>query len=76
MAISAQTVNYNMPGLNQQNLKLSGPVLAGIYTGKIRAWDDSAIARAQPGRETSRTTTSSRSTAATRPATPSFSPNI
>jgi phosphate transport system substrate-binding protein len=49
MAISAQTVNYNIHGLNQQNLKLSGPVLAGIYTGKIRAWDDPAIAALNPG---------------------------
>ncbi len=49
MAISAQTVNYNIPGLGQQNLKLSGPVLAGIYAGKIRAWDNSAIAALNPG---------------------------
>jgi phosphate transport system substrate-binding protein len=49
MAISAQTVNTNIPGLNQQALKLSGPVLAGIYAGKIRAWDDSAIAALNPG---------------------------
>jgi phosphate transport system substrate-binding protein len=49
MAISAQTVNYNIPGLNQQNLKLSGPVLAGIYTGKIHGWDDPAIAALNPG---------------------------
>jgi phosphate transport system substrate-binding protein len=49
MAISAQTVNYNIPGLNDQNLKLSGPILAGIYTGKIRTWDDPAIAALNPG---------------------------
>jgi phosphate transport system substrate-binding protein len=49
MAISAQTVNYNVPGLNDKTLKLSGPVLAGIYSGKIRAWDDSAIAALNPG---------------------------
>jgi phosphate transport system substrate-binding protein len=49
MAISAQTVNTNIPGLNQQTLKLSGPVLAGIYAGKIHAWDDSAIAALNPG---------------------------
>ena len=49
MAISAQTVNYNIPGLNDQNLKLSGPALAEIYTGKIRQWDDPAIATLNPG---------------------------
>ena len=76
MAISAQTVNYNIPGLNRQNLKLSGPVLAGIYTGKIRAWDDSAIAALNPGVEPPAQRHRSRSTAATLPATPSFSPNI
>ena len=35
MAISAQTVNYNVPDLNGQNLKLDGRTLAGIYSGKI-----------------------------------------
>jgi phosphate transport system substrate-binding protein len=49
MAISAQTVNYNLPDLNSANLKLDGPTLAGIYTGKIRAWDDKAIAALNPG---------------------------
>ena len=49
MAISAQTVNYNLPGLNGTNLKLDGPVLAGIYTGKIRNWNDPAIAALNPG---------------------------
>jgi phosphate transport system substrate-binding protein len=48
MAISAVTVNYNLPGLNTAALKLSGPVLAGIYTGKIRTWDDKAIASLNP----------------------------
>ena len=49
MAISAQTVNYNLPGLNSTNLRLDGPTLAGIYTGKIRKWDDRAIAALNPG---------------------------
>lgn len=48
MAISALTVNYNLPGLNATHLKLDGPVLAGIYTGKIRAWDDKSIAALNP----------------------------
>ncbi|HVA36278.1 MAG TPA: phosphate ABC transporter substrate-binding protein PstS [Candidatus Dormibacteraeota bacterium] len=42
-AISAQQVNYNLPGLNDVHLKLSGPVLAGIYSGSIRYWDDKSI---------------------------------
>jgi phosphate transport system substrate-binding protein len=49
MAISAQTVNYNLPGLNDKNLRLDGPALAGIYAGKIRSWDDRAIADLNPG---------------------------
>jgi phosphate transport system substrate-binding protein len=49
MAISALTVNYNLPGLNTTNLKLDGPVLVGIYTGKIRSWDDKAIVALNSG---------------------------
>lgn len=49
MAISALTVNYNLPGFNDKNLKFDGPTLAGIYTGRIRSWDDKAIAALNPG---------------------------
>ena len=41
IAVSAQAVNYNLPGVN--NLKLDGDTLAKIYTGKITKWDDPAI---------------------------------
>ena len=34
----------NVPGLQPGQLKLSGPVLADIYLGKIRRWGDPAIA--------------------------------
>jgi phosphate transport system substrate-binding protein len=43
LAISAQQVNYNVPGLNNVHLNLSGPVLAGIYSGQIQYWDDAKI---------------------------------
>jgi phosphate transport system substrate-binding protein len=49
MAISAQTVNYNIPDLNGQNLRLDGPTLAGIYSGKVQSWDDPAIAAINTG---------------------------
>ncbi|MCL6561613.1 MAG: phosphate ABC transporter substrate-binding protein PstS [Firmicutes bacterium] len=49
LAISAQVVAYNLPGLNQTHLNLSGPVLAGIYTGKIGYWDNPQIRAANPG---------------------------
>jgi phosphate transport system substrate-binding protein len=49
LAISSQMINYNLPALNNQHLKLSGPVLADIYDGKVRVWDDPAIAKLNPG---------------------------
>jgi phosphate transport system substrate-binding protein len=46
LAVSAQTVIYNVPGLRPagSHLQLDGEVLAQIYRGKITMWDDSAIA--------------------------------
>ena len=49
LAIAAQTINYNVPGLNATHLKLDGPVLAGIYGGTIRTWDAPQIAALNPG---------------------------
>ena len=43
LAISAQTINYNLPGLNGQHIKIDGPTLAAIYTGAVTEWDDPAI---------------------------------
>ncbi|HEU4362295.1 MAG TPA: phosphate ABC transporter substrate-binding protein PstS, partial [Mycobacterium sp.] len=48
LAISAQQVNYNLPGL-QENLKLNGKVLAGMYQGSIKTWNDPQIAGLNPG---------------------------
>jgi phosphate transport system substrate-binding protein len=48
LAISAQTVNYNVPGLNNATLKLDGPTLAGIYFGRITQWDAQPIAALNP----------------------------
>jgi phosphate transport system substrate-binding protein len=48
LAISAQQVNYNVPGLNHVHLKLDGTVLAEIYEGKITEWNDPAIAALNP----------------------------
>lgn len=49
LAISAQTVNYNLPKLNGAGLKLDGPTLAGIYSGTIRMWDAPEITALNPG---------------------------
>ena len=46
LAISAQQINYNLPGVT--GLKLSGPVLAKIYS-QSTYWDDPDIARLNPG---------------------------
>lgn len=40
------TVPYNLPGV--ADLKLDGPVLAGIFTRGITSWDDPAIAALNP----------------------------
>lgn len=47
-ALGATVLSYNVKGA-PPSLKLSGPVLAGIYLGKITHWNDPAIARLNPG---------------------------
>ncbi len=49
VAISAQTVNYNVPRLNGADLRLDGPTLAGIYAGQITEWDAKPIAALNVG---------------------------
>jgi phosphate transport system substrate-binding protein len=49
LAISAQMVNYNLPGLASAHLKLSPSVLDGMYDGSITKWNDSAIKALNPG---------------------------
>ncbi|HZU22528.1 MAG TPA: phosphate ABC transporter substrate-binding protein PstS [Terriglobales bacterium] len=39
---------YNVPGIST-DLKFTGPLLADIYLGKIKKWDDPAIAKVNPG---------------------------
>jgi len=39
---------YNIPGVTTE-LKLTGPVLADIYLGKIKKWNDAALAKLNPG---------------------------
>jgi phosphate transport system substrate-binding protein len=46
-ALSATGVGFNVPGV--RSLKLSGPVLADIYLGRITNWDSSAIKRLNHG---------------------------
>jgi phosphate transport system substrate-binding protein len=48
LAISAQQVNYNVPGVTG-HLKLDGPTIAAIYQGKIVKWNDAKIAALNTG---------------------------
>ena len=47
LAISYQVIAYNIPGLHA-NLKLNGGIIAAIYRGDIKTWNDKAIARLNP----------------------------
>jgi phosphate transport system substrate-binding protein len=39
----------NVPGIGPGALKLSGPLLADIFLGKVNKWDDAAIKKLNPG---------------------------
>jgi phosphate transport system substrate-binding protein len=39
----------NVPGIKSGQLRLSGPVLADIYLGKITRWNDPALVKLNPG---------------------------
>ena len=46
--LGAVCVSYNVPGLSSP-LNLDGPTAAGIFLGKIKKWNDPAIAALNPG---------------------------
>ena len=46
-AMGAVVISYNIPGVDS-NLKFSGKVLADIYLGKIKLWNDPAIPKLNP----------------------------
>jgi phosphate transport system substrate-binding protein len=48
LVMGAVAVVYNLPEV-QSPLKLTGPVIADIYLGKVAKWDDPAIAGLNPG---------------------------
>jgi phosphate transport system substrate-binding protein len=47
-AFGAITVSYNLSGV-QKGLKLDGATIADIFLGKIKSWNDPAIAKLNPG---------------------------
>jgi phosphate transport system substrate-binding protein len=46
--LGAVVITYSVPGLTAP-LKLTGPVIADIYLGKISKWNDAALAKLNPG---------------------------
>jgi phosphate transport system substrate-binding protein len=47
--IGGVVIIVNLPGVKSNELKLTGPLLADIYLGKITKWNDKAIAELNPG---------------------------
>jgi phosphate transport system substrate-binding protein len=47
-AFGAITVSYNLSGV-KGGLKLDGPTIADMFLGKIKKWNDPAIAKLNPG---------------------------
>ena len=48
LAIAAEEVHYNVPGVSE-HLKLNGKVLAAMYEGTIKTWNDPQIVALNPG---------------------------
>lgn len=48
VAVTALYVNYNLPGVTE-HLKLNGKVLAAMYGGIIKTWNDPQVAALNPG---------------------------
>jgi phosphate transport system substrate-binding protein len=47
-ALSSTSIAYNLPGVST-HLRITGPVLADIYLGKITKWNDAALKKLNPG---------------------------
>jgi phosphate transport system substrate-binding protein len=47
-ALTGVGIGYNIPGVKKGKLRMSGPVLAGIYMGKISKWNDPKIKKLNP----------------------------
>ena len=46
--LGADVVTYNLPALGQTRLRLDGEIIADIFLGKIRKWNDPRIAALNP----------------------------
>jgi phosphate transport system substrate-binding protein len=47
--LGAVVAAYNVPSIQSKGLKLTGPVLADIFLGKIKKWNDPQIQSINPG---------------------------
>ena len=45
---SGTSIAYNLPGV-PPHLKITGPVLANIFLGKVKKWNDTALKKLNPG---------------------------
>ncbi|HTA76172.1 MAG TPA: phosphate ABC transporter substrate-binding protein PstS [bacterium] len=48
VALSAEAVVYNLPGISSGTLKLTPKLLSDIFIGKIKKWNDPALRTANP----------------------------
>lgn len=48
-AVAGAAMSYNLPGIASGKLILTGPVIADIYLGKIKKWNDPAIQKLNSG---------------------------
>ncbi len=49
MVMGGVVMVVNLPGIGPGQVKLTNPILADIYLGKITKWDDPAIKKLNPG---------------------------
>jgi len=47
--MGAVDIAVNLPGVTIDQLKLTGPIVAAIYMGTIKTWNDPEIAKLNPG---------------------------
>ncbi len=49
VTLGAEAMSYNLSGIPSGTLKLTGPVIADIYLGKVKTWNDPEITQLNPG---------------------------
>ena len=48
MALGAVAITYSLPSLKDKNLKMTGELLAEIFRGEVKRWDDPKIKKWNP----------------------------